>query len=43
VIAQGSSATFTQTIIIDTGANMKITRDMTVISGEGLVGVVKEV
>ena len=43
VIAQGSSATFTQTIIIDAGANMKITRDMTVISGEGLVGVVKEV
>jgi len=43
VISQGSSASFTQTIIIDAGANMKITRDMTVMSGDGLVGVVKDV
>lgn len=43
VISQGSSTSFTQTVIIDAGTNMKITRDMTVIAGEGLVGVVKEV
>ena len=41
VISQGSSSFFSQTITIDIGSNMHITRDMTVISGEGLVGVVK--
>ena len=43
VISQGSSSSFTQTIIIDAGANMRLTRDMTVICGQGLVGVVKAV
>ncbi|CAB4337254.1 unannotated protein [freshwater metagenome] len=43
VISQGSSASFTQTIIIDAGANAHLTRDMTVICGQGLVGVVKAV
>lgn len=43
VISQGSSSSFTQTVIIDVGANMRLTRDMTVISGQGLVGVVKAV
>jgi rod shape-determining protein MreC len=43
VISQGSSASFSQTVTIDIGANMHLTRDMTVISGEGLVGVVKAV
>lgn len=43
VISQGSSAAFTQTVTIDIGANMHLTRDMTVICGQGLVGVVKAV
>ncbi|MBC7464273.1 MAG: rod shape-determining protein MreC [Actinobacteria bacterium] len=43
VISQGSSATYSQTIMIDVGKNRKITRNMTVICGQGLVGVVKEV
>ena len=43
VISQGSSANFTQTIMIDIGKNAKLTRDMTVICADGLVGVVKEV
>ena len=43
VISQGSSSSFTQTITIDVGANAHLTRDMTVISGDGLVGVVKAV
>lgn len=43
VISQGSSSSFTQTITIDVGANMHLTRDMTVICGQGLVGVVKAV
>lgn len=43
VISQGSSASFTQTILIDVGANERLRRDMTVICGEGLVGVVKAV
>lgn len=43
VISQGNSASFSQSITIDIGANAHITRDMTVIGGDGLVGVVKEV
>jgi len=43
VISQGTSASFSQSITIDVGANAHITRDMTVICGDGLVGVVKEV
>jgi rod shape-determining protein MreC len=43
IISQGTSASFSQSITIDIGSNMHVTRDMTVISGEGLVGVVKEV
>ncbi len=43
VISQGTSASFSQSLTIDVGANLHITRDMTVICGDGLVGVVKEV
>ena len=43
VISQGSSSSFTQTVTIDIGANMHLTRDMTVICGQGQVGVVKAV
>lgn len=43
VISQGTSLSFSQSITIDIGANANITRDMTVICGDGLVGVVKEV
>lgn len=43
VISQGTSLSFSQSITIDIGANAHITRDMTVICGDGLVGVVKEV
>lgn len=43
VISQGTSASFSQSITIDVGRNANITRDMTVICGDGLVGVVKEV
>ena len=43
VISQGTSASFSQSITIDVGANAHLTRDMTVICGDGLVGVVKEV
>jgi rod shape-determining protein MreC len=43
VISQGTSASFSQSITIDVGANAHITRDMTVVCGDGLVGVVKEV
>jgi rod shape-determining protein MreC len=43
VISQGSSASFSESIVIDVGANKNVTRDMTVICGDGLVGVVKEV
>jgi len=43
VISQGSSATYSQTIMIDVGKNKNVTRNMTVICGQGLVGVVKEV
>lgn len=43
VISQGTSTSFSQSITIDVGANYHLTRDMTVICGDGLVGVVKEV
>ena len=43
VISQGTSASFSQSITIDIGTNAHLTRDMTVICGDGLVGVVKEV
>jgi rod shape-determining protein MreC len=43
VIAQGSSLAFTRTITIDAGTASGIKKNMTVISGSGLVGVVKEV
>lgn len=41
VISQGSSTSFTQTITIDAGSRSGIRSNMTVISGFGLVGVVK--
>ena len=43
VISQGPATSFTQTITIDAGTSSGITADMTVISGYGLVGVVKQV
>ena len=43
VISQGSSLSFTRTITIDAGNSNGIKKNMTVISGNGLVGVVKEV
>jgi rod shape-determining protein MreC len=43
VISQGSSLAFTRTITIDSGSGNGIKKNMTVISGSGLVGVVKEV
>ena len=43
VISQGSSLAFTRTITIDAGSGNGIKKNMTVISGSGLVGVVKEV
>jgi rod shape-determining protein MreC len=43
VINQGSSATFKQTITIDVGSSDGISKNMTVISQGGLVGVVKVV
>ena len=41
VISQGASTSFTQTITIDAGSKSGIHTNMTVISGFGLVGVVK--
>lgn len=41
VISQGSSTSFTQTLTIDAGSKSGIRSNMTVISGFGLVGVVK--
>lgn len=41
VIARGSSSSFSQTITIDAGTTSGIRTDMTVISENGLVGVVK--
>jgi len=43
VISQGSSLAFTRTITIDVGSSNGVKKNMTVISGNGLVGVVKEV
>jgi rod shape-determining protein MreC len=43
VISQGSSTSFTNTITIDIGSNSGIRPNMTVISGFGLVGLVKVV
>ncbi|MEY3972835.1 MAG: hypothetical protein RJA71_147 [Actinomycetota bacterium] len=43
VISQGSSTSFTQTITIDVGSNSGVRSNMTVLSGYGLVGVVKYV
>lgn len=41
VISQGSSTSFTQTLTIDAGTSSGIHTNMTVLSGYGLVGVVK--
>lgn len=41
VISFGSGASFSQTMTIDAGTSSGIRRNMTVISGQGLVGVVK--
>jgi rod shape-determining protein MreC len=41
VISQGSSTSFTQTITIDAGTSSGVHTNMTVLSGYGLVGVVK--
>jgi rod shape-determining protein MreC len=41
VISLGSASSFTQTISIDAGTNNGVRQNMTVISGLGLVGVVK--
>jgi rod shape-determining protein MreC len=41
VISQGASTSFTQTLTIDAGSNSGVKSNMTVISGFGLVGVVK--
>jgi rod shape-determining protein MreC len=43
VISQGSSTSFSQTVTIDVGTSSGVRQNMTVLSGEGLVGVVKEV
>lgn len=43
VINRGANTTFKQTITIDAGASSGITRNMTVISDAGLIGVVKSV
>ena len=42
VISQGSSTSFSQTVTIDIGTLSGVRPNMTVLSGEGLVGVVKE-
>lgn len=42
VISQGASTSFSQTITIDAGTSSGVRQNMTVVSGEGLVGVVKE-
>ena len=41
VISQGSTTSFTQTITIDAGTSSGVRANMTVLSGYGLVGVVK--
>jgi rod shape-determining protein MreC len=42
VISQGASTSFSETISIDAGLNSGVRQNMTVLSGDGLVGVVKE-
>ena len=42
VISQGSITNFSQTVTIDIGTSSGVRQNMTVLSGEGLVGVVKE-
>jgi rod shape-determining protein MreC len=42
VISQGASTSFSQTITIDAGTSSGVRQNMTVLSGDGLVGVVKE-
>jgi rod shape-determining protein MreC len=42
VISQGASTSFSQTVTIDIGTSSGVRPNMTVLSGEGLVGVVKE-
>lgn len=42
VISQGASTSFSQTVTIDAGTSSGVRQNMTVLSGEGLVGVVKE-
>ena len=42
VISQGASKSFSQTVTIDIGTSSGVRQNMTVLSGEGLVGVVKE-
>ena len=42
VISQGASTSFSQTVTIDVGTSSGVRPNMTVVSGEGLVGVVKE-
>ena len=41
VISKGGTGTFGETLVIDSGTNAGIQRDMTVIAASGLVGVVK--
>jgi len=41
VISQGASVSFSQTITIDVGTSSGVRQNMTVMSGEGLVGVVQ--
>jgi len=41
VISKGGTGTFGETIVLDSGSNSGIKRDMTVIASGGLVGVVK--
>jgi rod shape-determining protein MreC len=43
VISHGSSQSFSQTVIIDSGSNAGIKKNMTVLSQFGLAGVVKDV
>lgn len=42
IISQGTSTNFSQTVTIDAGSSSGVRQNMTVVSGEGLVGVVKE-
>lgn len=42
VISQGASTSFSQTVTIDVGTSSGVRQNMTVLSGDGLVGVVKE-